>query len=99
MLVEKGCLSLEVAYIDGTKIESRANRYTFVWRKSIERYKERLEDKIHKVLGMIEEGIAWDNNPEDDPPTPFNSEEIRKRVAQINRENQSKEEQKAIKTL
>jgi hypothetical protein len=98
MLVEMGCLSLEVAYIDGTKIESRANRYTFVWRKSIEKYKERLEEKIHKVLGMIEEGIAQDNNPEDDPPTPFNSEEIRMRVAQINRENRSKEEQKAIKT-
>ena len=99
MLVEMGCLSLEVAYVDGTKIESRANRYTFVWRKSIEKYKERLEEKIHKVLGMIEEGIAQDNNPEDDPPTPFNSEEIRKRVAQINKENRSKEEQKAIKTL
>jgi transposase/signal peptidase I len=99
MLVEMGCLSLEVAYIDGTKIESRANRYTFVWRKSIEKHKERLEEKIHKVLGMIEEGIAQDNDPEDDPPTPFNSEEIKKRVAQINRENRSKEEQKAIKTL
>ena len=99
MLVEMGCLTLEVAYIDGTKIESRANRYTFVWRKSIEKHKERLEEKIHKVLGMIEEGIAQDNDPEDDPPTPFNSEEIKKRVAQINRENRSKEEQKAIKTL
>ena len=58
MLVEMGCLSLEVAYVDGTKIESRANRYTFVWRKSIEKYKERLEEKIHKVLGMIEIGRA-----------------------------------------
>ena len=99
MFVEMGYLSLEVAYVDGTKIESRANRYTFVWRKSIEKYKERLEEKIHKMLGMIEEDIAWDNNPEDDPPTPFNSEEIRKRVAQINRDNRSKEEHKAIKTL
>ena len=99
MLVEMGCLSLEVAYVDGTKIESRANRYTFVWRKSIEKYKDRLEEKIHKILGMIEEGIAGDNNPDDDPPTPFNSEEIKKRVAQINRENRSKEHQKAIKTL
>lgn len=99
MLVEMGCLSLEVAYVDGTKIESRSNRYTFVWRKSIEKYKERLEERIHKILGMIEEGIAGDNSPEDDPPTPFNSEEIKKRVAQINRENRSKEEQRAIKTL
>lgn len=30
MLVEMGYLSLEVAYVDGTKIESRACRYTFV---------------------------------------------------------------------
>jgi hypothetical protein len=34
---------------------------------------------------MIEECIAQDNNPEDDPPGPFNSEEIRTRVAQIYR--------------
>jgi transposase len=32
MPVEMGYLSLDVAYIDGTKIESRANRYTFVKR-------------------------------------------------------------------
>jgi hypothetical protein len=32
-------------------------------------------------------------------PLSVTSEEIRKRVAQINRENRSKEEQKAIKTL
>ena len=71
MLVEMGCLTLEVAYVEGTKIESRSNRYTFVWRKSIEKYKDRLEEKIHKILVMIEECIAGDNNPDDDPPTPF----------------------------
>ena len=75
MLVEMSRLSLEEAYVDGTKIESRSNRYTFVWRKSIEKYKDRLEEKIHKILGMIEESVAGDNNPDDDPPTPFNSEE------------------------
>lgn len=30
MLVEMGCLSLDVIYLDGTKMESRANRYTFM---------------------------------------------------------------------
>lgn len=39
---------------------------------------------------MIEECIAQDNNPEDDPPGPFNSEEIRTRVAQIYRQSWSK---------
>ena len=30
MLCEMGCLSLKELYVDGTKIESRANKYTFV---------------------------------------------------------------------
>ena len=29
--------TLAVEYIDGTKIESKANKYTFVWRKTVER--------------------------------------------------------------
>lgn len=39
LLVDMGYLSLDVAYIDGTKIESRAGRYTFVWRKTVEKTK------------------------------------------------------------
>lgn len=99
MLVEMGYLSLEVAYIDGTKIESRANRYTFVWRKSVEKHKERLESKIRNILEQVEEGIAQDNTPDDEPPTPINSKELRERIAQINREHRTKSEQKAIDTL
>jgi len=48
---------------------------------------------------MIEEGIAQDNLPDDEPPTPIDSEELKTRIAQINCENRSKEEQKAIKIL
>ena len=50
MLVEMGYVSLDVQYIDGTKIEARPNKYTFVWRKSVEKHKERLEGKIKSVL-------------------------------------------------
>lgn len=39
LLVDMGYLSLEIVYLDGTKLESRANRYTFVWRKSVEKTK------------------------------------------------------------
>ncbi|NYI50967.1 transposase [Macellibacteroides fermentans] len=73
MLVDMGYLSLDVIYVDGTKLESRANRYTFVWRKSVEKNKAKLEAKIRKVLEMVEEGIAQDNQPDDEPPTPINS--------------------------
>lgn len=99
MLVGMEYLSLEPAYIDGTKIESRANRYTFVWRKSVEKNKVKLEEKIRKVLELVEEGIAQDNLPDDEPPRPLNSEELKRRIAEINRENRSKEQEKAIRTL
>ena len=99
MLVDMGYLSLEVIYVDGTKLESRANRYTFVWRKTVEKNKAKLEAKIRKVLELVEQGIAQDNQPEDEPPTPIDSEDLKRRIAQINRENRSKEEQKAINTL
>ncbi len=36
VLADKGFISLDVEYIDGTKIESKANKYTFVWRKTVE---------------------------------------------------------------
>ena len=41
LLSSKGFISLNVEYIDGTKIESKANKYTFVWRKTVERNRER----------------------------------------------------------
>ena len=99
LLVEMGYLSLDVVYVDGTKMESRANRYTFVWRKTVEKNKAKLEAKIRNILEQIEEGIAGDNAPEDEPPAPIDSEELRKRIAQINRENLSKEDKKSVKTL
>ncbi len=99
LLVEMGHLSLDVAYIDGTKIESRANRYTFVWRKTVEKNKAKLETKIQQILSQIEEGIAQDNQPENETPTAIDSAELKKRIAQINRENLSKKETKTVKEL
>jgi len=94
-----GYLSLEVLYTDGTKMESRSNRYTFVWRKSGEINKAKLEAKIRNILEQIDEGIAQDNLPEDAPPTPINFEELQKRIAEINRATLSKEEKKSVKVL
>lgn len=42
ILAEKGFITLDVEYIDGTKIESKANKYTFVWRKTTERNRAKL---------------------------------------------------------
>lgn len=97
MLVDLGYVSLDVQYIDGTKIESKANRYSFVWRKSIEKYKANLEKKISNILEQIEQGIAADNQSNDEESRPFDSGELKKRIAQIN--SSDKAQDKPIKKL
>src|SRR5699024_10711117 len=37
-LVQEKEIDAEAVFIDGTKIEANANKFTFVWRKSVERY-------------------------------------------------------------
>lgn len=46
LLIEQGEVDLKSLYIDGTKIEANANRYTFVWKKSVLKYQKKLSDKI-----------------------------------------------------
>jgi transposase len=60
LLQGEGLLTLEEVFTDGTKIESVANRYTFVWKKSVERFKENLEAKIQAVLKEIDHAIHED---------------------------------------
>lgn len=64
LLSSKGFISLNVEYIDGTKIESKANKYTFVWRKTVERNRERLMKKIEVLLGQIDDVIAQEKSSE-----------------------------------
>ena len=61
LLVEWGFVSLATVFIDGTKIEANANRYSFVWKKSVEKKVIKLRGQIGKeVPGMVESlGVKW----------------------------------------
>ena len=61
LLNAEGLVSLKVQYIDGTKIESVANRYTFVWKGSVEKNKARLEAKVDAVLKTAESVLSEEN--------------------------------------
>lgn len=50
LLHERGLLSLEAAFIDGTKIEANANKYSFVWKKATAKKTDKLLKKIHDEL-------------------------------------------------
>ena len=102
LLHEEGFVSLKVQYIDGTKIESVANKYTFVWRGSVEKYDARLKAKTEALLRQIEQNHAVENqeNPVSEELT---AEEVTERVGRIKEkvdaDNLSKEERKALKQI
>lgn len=102
LLHEEGFVSLKVQYIDGTKIESVANKYTFVWRGSVEKYDARLKVKTDALLRQIEQNHAVENqeNPVSEGLT---AEEVAERVGRIREkvdaDNLSKEERKALKQI
>lgn len=54
-LVEENYVQLEHYFVDGTKIEANANRYTFVWGKAVVKYKAKLQEKVRTLFATIEE--------------------------------------------
>ena len=44
-----GEIKLEHLFVDGTKIEANANKYSFVWKKSTTKYEARLLEKLEKL--------------------------------------------------
>ncbi len=62
LLIEKKYITMQNYFLDGTKIEANANKYTFVWNKSIRNYDMKLDQKIKKHLCEIDRIVAEENN-------------------------------------
>ncbi|KAE9032729.1 hypothetical protein PF010_g33405, partial [Phytophthora fragariae] len=54
-LAEEKYVKLEHYFVDGTKIEANANRYTFVWGKAVVKHKAKLQEKVKTLFATIEE--------------------------------------------
>ena len=52
-LAAMGELSKETVFIDGTKLEACANKYTFVWKKSVGKWEEKMFLRVQDVLQMF----------------------------------------------
>lgn len=59
-LIEMDEVSYENVFIDGTKIEANANKYSFVWAKSLKKNLEKLETKIETEVKRI--ALLYDCN-------------------------------------
>lgn len=102
LLHKEGFVSLQVQYIDGTKIESAANKYSFVWRGSVDKYDTRLREKTDAILRDIEQVIE-EESKDTTKDIELTTEEFSSRVERIKkrmqRDGMTKQQRKQIKEL
>lgn len=99
ILVDSGVISLKEIFTDGTKIESVANRYTFVWKGSVEKNKEKLEKKIQIILNEIDLTIKEDAQEKEEiqQTACLTSAELEAKVQEINKNLKNKDVSKPVK--
>jgi len=98
LLADEGYLSLKDLYLDGTKIEANANRYTFVWGKSIQTSKSRIKNQLNELWSYIEK-VYQDEEQRPNRPDfeEIDSEKVTKAIEQINQALEGKEVDKKVK--
>ena len=84
-LVEQEFVDLEYMFIDGTKIEANANKYSFVWGKALANHDQKLRDKIQSLIRDVR-AVTTEELREDNL-----EEQLTKTVEQLTEEVQSLE--------
>ena len=87
LLVEAGLISLKKGYIDGTKIEADANKYTFVWGKSIANSKAKIVEQLEELWAYAESMAQKEMNDSNElklSVETIDSEQVKTAINQIN---------------
>ena len=68
-------VTLDCLFIDGTKIEANANKYSFVWKKAIEKFSVKLQEQMQvyfqeEITPLIHQAIELDTQE------PISSEQL-----------------------
>lgn len=93
-LIEGGYVKLEDYFVDGTKVEANANRYTYVWANSTQRYQKQLAEKEAGLFEEIErvnteENARYGDLEEIGKDGPIDPHKLEQRVAELNAHLQS----------
>jgi len=98
LMVESGHLDLRSVYTDGTKIEAKSNRYTFVWGKSIKSSRARIEAQL-EALWEYTQTVAKEELM-DARPTSFEAtdpEAVKETIERIDRALKGKDVEKKVR--
>lgn len=98
LLIKEGYVDGKSYFLDGTKIEANASKYSFVWKKRITGYEEALQVKIEEMLQAIEDQMELDTAQLKQEDTLFqkpriSSEALQTVIHSVEEELQKKEEQ------
>ena len=85
LLAEEGLVSLRQVFVDVTKIEAQANRYTFVWANAIKTNKEKMLQQLED-LWKYAQSVAQEEDKDPEPPEfkEISKEKILQTVENIN---------------
>lgn len=90
-LKENNYIKLENYFVDGTKINANANKYTYVWKANSLRYKESVIKKINELLDEIDRLNKEENEEYGDrdleelgEESQINSEELEEQIEKLN---------------
>lgn len=105
LLAELGHVTLGTYFLDGTKIEANANKYSFTWKKASEGYREKLRARIGELLDEVdaideEEDRIASGLPEPEELTSKDLDEIARRLnARLKEKPNNKKIKKALKQV
>lgn len=98
LLAEEGLVSLNKVYVDGTKLEANANKYSFVWGKSIAYHKKRVVEQLQELWAYAE-GVAAQEMQQNKPTVfePINRQKVEQTISRINEALRDKQVDEQIK--
>ena len=68
-LGENNEIQYENLFVDGTKIEANANKYTFIWKKATDKFENKLQEKIKDTLKHLKDELGIKININNDKIT------------------------------
>ena len=89
ILLDLGEISGENIFIDGTKIESTANKYSFVWKKAVSKKLQKLTEKLCAFCAECEELYGF-KLVYDDEITLHTLKRLKKKLREIKKEENIK---------
>jgi transposase len=103
-LAQQGYINLTHYFIDGTKIEANANKYSYVWKKATTRYQQGIMEKVRELFKEIdqlneeEDREYGDNDLEEvGEGKEINSEELEEIAKELNEKLKDKPKDKKTK--